>query len=391
MISHYVQDAISRGSIIRVMFEKGRKLKARYGADQVYDLTLGNPILEPPPEYFQALHELAELRDKGLHRYMPNVGFDFVRENIAQKLRERKILPEVTRENIVMTAGAACGLNIVLKAILNPGDEVIILAPYFVEYLHYVTGYQGKVVIVNSKADFSLDLDELASKITSKTRALIINSPNNPSGRIYTLSSLQSLVELLHLKQKQYNTRIAIVSDEPYRELVFDGHQVPSIAAMYENSFVVYSWSKSLSIPGDRIGYVAFNPAMNNPRMLDALSFCLRLLGMVNAPAIMQWLVNKLLDVSVDVNYYQMKRDRIYQTMKAAGYELIKPEGTFYLFPRAPGNDSLAFMQKAMQLKILFVPGQGFGWPTHFRIAYCTDDYTIDQALDGLVKLIHSI
>ncbi len=391
MISQYIQDAISRGSIIRVMFERGRKLKARYGADQVYDLTLGNPILEPPPEYFQALHELAELRDKGLHRYMPNVGFDFVRENIAQKLREQKILPDVTRENIIMTAGAACGLNVVLKAILNPGDEVIILAPYFVEYLHYVTGYQGNVVIANSHPDFSLDLDELASKITSKTRALIINSPNNPSGRVYPRSSLDALVELLHLKQKQYNTRIAIISDEPYREIVFDKNEVFSVASLYENSFVVYSWSKSLSIPGDRIGYVAFNPAMNNPRMLDALSFCLRLLGVVNAPAIMQWLVNKLLDVSIDVNYYQVKRDRIYQTLKGAGYDLIKPDGTFYVFPRAPGDDALAFMQKAMQLKILVVPGQGFGWPTHFRIAYCTDDHTIDRALEGLVELIHSV
>ncbi len=390
MISHYIQEAISRGSIIRVMFERGRKLKAQYGADQVFDLTLGNPVLEPPPEYFQALHELAELRDKGLHRYMPNVGFDFVRDNIAQRLRERKILPEVTRENIIMTAGAACGLNIVLKAILNPGDEVIILAPYFVEYLHYVTGYQGVFVIANSNPDFSLNLDELASKITPKTRALIINSPNNPSGRVYSQSSLEAMADLLYLKQKQYHTRIAIISDEPYRELIFDGQKVFSVASIYENSFVVYSWSKSLSIPGDRIGYVAFNPAMNNPRMLDALSFCLRLSGMVNAPAIMQWLVNKLLDVSIDINYYQTKRDRIYQSLKSAGYDLIKPEGTFYVFPRAPGDDALAFMQKAMQLNILVVPGQGFGWPTHFRIAYCTDDYTIDRALEGLVALVRS-
>ncbi|MCI0514016.1 pyridoxal phosphate-dependent aminotransferase, partial [candidate division KSB1 bacterium] len=297
--------------------------------------------------------------------------------------------PEATSENIIMTSGAACGLNIILKAILNPGDEVIILAPYFVEYLHYVTGHGGSVVIVNTKADFHLDLAAIASKMTPRTKAIIINSPNNPSGRIYPQADLEQLVDLLNQQQRRFKTEIALISDEPYRELAFDGQKVPSVAAFYDNSFIVYSWSKSLSIPGDRIGYVAFNPRFHTPRILDALSFCLRLLGFVNAPATMQWVVNKLIGVSVDVGHYENQRNRIYASLRAAGYDVIKPDGAFYMFPRAPNNDSLAFMQQALAAHILVVPGQGFGWPSHFRLAYCTDDQTIDRALTGLAQLLH--
>jgi len=388
MISKYIQDSISRGSIIRIMFEKGRKLKAIHSSSEFFDLTLGNPVLEPPPEYFKALHELANIQQKGIHRYMPNIGFDFVRKNIAQNLRDRNILPEATGENIVMTAGAACAINIILKAILNPGDEVVIFAPYFVEYIHYVAGHQGKIVIVNTKEDFSLDLDLLAQSLSIKTKAVIINSPNNPSGCIYSESSLKQLTELLNQKQKEYHSEIALISDEPYRELLYDNTPLPSIAAMYDNSFIVYSWSKSLSIPGDRIGYIAFNPRIHTPRMLDALSFCLRLLGFVNASASMQWVVNKLLNVPTDVAHYEKKRNRIYDTLTKIGYKIVKPAGTFYIFPHAPGNDSLKFTQLAMEKNILLVPGQGFGWPTNFRLAYCTDDDTIDGALAGLSELI---
>jgi len=390
MIANYICESISRGSIIRVMFEKGKKLKATKSSHEIFDLTLGNPILEPPPAYFQALSEFAELQNSQLHRYMSNVGFDFVRENIAQYLNQKQILSEVNKDHIVMTAGAACGINIILKAILNPGDEVIIFAPYFVEYIHYVIGHQGKPVIVNTRDDFLLDLDLLEQKITPRTKALIINSPNNPSGRLYPQHQLKILVDILNQKQREYRTEIALISDEPYRELVYDNKITPSVAAMYDNSFIVYSWSKSLSIPGDRIGYVAFNPRIHTTRILDALSFCLRLLGFVNASAPMQWIVNKLIGVSVDISYYEKKRNRIFQTLTNAGYELIKPEGTFYVFPRAPHNDALGFTQMAMEQGILLVPGQGFGWPTHFRIAFCTDEPTIDGALNGLVKLFSS-
>lgn len=390
MIADYIRDAISRGSIIRVMFERGKKLKDTHGSEQVYDLTLGNPVLEPPQEYFDALRELSELRHASLHRYMSNVGFDFVRQNIADYLVKNRILPGVTKENIVMTAGAASAINIILKAIINPGDEVIIFAPYFVEYIHYVAGHKGEVVIVNTKNDFMLDLELLEQKISPKTKAIIINYPNNPSGRIYPQADLAAFVDLLNRKQTEYNSQIALISDEPYRELVFDNLDLPSVAAMYDNSFIVYSWSKSLSIPGDRIGYIAFNPRFQTPRMLDALSFCLRLLGFVNASASMQWIVNKLLDVSIDLAYYEEKRNRIYQTLTSAGYEIHKPEGTFYIFAKAPNGDSLHFTQKALQERILVVPGAGFGWPTHFRIAFCTHDKIIDGALDGLVRIIRS-
>jgi len=388
MISKYILESISRGSLIRIMFEKGKRLKEEFGEENVYDLTLGNPTLEPPQAYFDALREAADGSNRGLHRYMVNVGFDEVRANIARWLNRKGLLPGVTKENIVMTVGAGGALNIALRAILNPGDEVVILAPYFVEYIFYITAHQGKVVIAETQPDFSLDLEELDKKISKRTKAIIINSPNNPSGRIYHETELKAFVKLLNDKQRKYQTKIVLISDEPYRDLVYDNVQFPSVTAMYDNSLMVYSWSKSLSVPGDRIGYIAFNPRVQTSRMLDALSFCLRLLGFVNAPATMQYIVNKLLDITVDVQYYQKKRDRIYQILSDAGYEIVKPEGTFYLFPKSPEKDSITFIEKALDKRLLLVPGQGFGCPDHFRIAYCTDDRTIDKALAVLVDLI---
>lgn len=388
MISKYIIDSISRGSLIRIMFERGRRLKEKFGEENVYDLTLGNPTLEPPQAYFDALKEVAELTNHGLHRYMVNVGFDEVRANIAQWLDRKGLLPGATKENIVMTVGAGGALNVVLRAILNPGDEVVILVPYFVEYIFYVTAHQGRVVPVETQDDFSLDLEELDKKITKQTKAILINSPNNPSGRIYHEDELKAFIQLLNDKQRKYQTKILLISDEPYRDLVYDNIQLPSITAMYDNSMMIYSWSKSLSIPGDRIGYIAFNPRIQAPRMLDALSFCLRLLGFVNAPATLQYVVNKLLDTTVDVRYYEKKRNWIYETLSSAGYEIVKPEGTFYLFPKSPEEDSITFIEKAMERRVLLVPGQGFGRPSHFRIAYCADDRTIDKALEVLVDLI---
>lgn len=370
------------------MFERGRRLKEKFGEENVYDLTLGNPTLEPPQAYFDALKEVAELTNHGLHRYMVNVGFDEVRANIAQWLDRKGLLPGATKENIVMTVGAGGALNVVLRAILNPGDEVVILVPYFVEYIFYVTAHQGRVVPVETQDDFSLDLEELDKKITKQTKAILINSPNNPSGRIYHEDELKAFIQLLNDKQRKYQTKILLISDEPYRDLVYDNIQLPSITAMYDNSMMIYSWSKSLSIPGDRIGYIAFNPRIQAPRMLDALSFCLRLLGFVNAPATLQYVVNKLLDTTVDVRYYEKKRNWIYETLSSAGYEIVKPEGTFYLFPKSPEEDSITFIEKAMERRVLLVPGQGFGRPSHFRIAYCADDRTIDKALEVLVDLI---
>jgi len=388
MISKYILDSISRGSLIRIMFEKGKRLKDQFGVQNVYDLTLGNPALEPPQEYFDALKELAEHRERGVHRYMVNVGFDEVRANIAAWLDQKELLPAATKENVVMTVGAGGALNVTLRAILDPGDEVLVLAPYFVEYLFYIAAHQGRAVIAETKPDFSLDLDEIDKKITKQTKAIIINSPNNPSGRIYYEDALKDFVRLLYDKQRKYHTKILLISDEPYRDLVFDNIKLPSVCAMYDNSLIIYSWSKSLSIPGDRIGYIAFNPQIQVPRMLDALSFCLRLLGFVNAPASMQYIVNKLLDVTVDIDYYRKKRDRIYRALSDAGYEIVKPEGTFYLFPKSPEKDSITFIEKALEKRVLLVPGQGFGCPRHFRIAYCTDDRTIDKALEVLVELI---
>ncbi|MBN1351537.1 pyridoxal phosphate-dependent aminotransferase [candidate division KSB1 bacterium] len=387
MISKYILDSISRGSLIRIMFERGKRLKEEFGNENVYDLTLGNPILEPPPEYFEALKTVSELRHHGLHRYMVNVGFDDVRANIANWLNQKGLLPGATKEHVAMTIGAGGALNVILRAILDPGDEVVIFAPYFVEYLFYVAAHQGKAIIVDTNSDFTLNLDELDKKITRRTKAVIINSPNNPSGRVYTKELLNQFVALLEEKQRKYRKPILLISDEPYRELVFDNIEVPPVCAMYSNSLMVYSWSKSLSIPGDRIGYIAFNPNIQAPRMLDALSFCLRLLGFVNAPATIQIVVNKLLDVTVDIQQYQKKRDRIFNALQAAGYEIVKPEGTFYLFPKSPDKNNITFIEKALERRVLLVPGQGFGCPNYFRIAYCTDDRTIDKALEVLVDL----
>ncbi|MCK5689625.1 pyridoxal phosphate-dependent aminotransferase [Myxococcota bacterium] len=385
-----ISEAMGRASWIRRMFEKGGELKARYGAENVFDFTLGNPSLEPPPEFFDALAEISTQRDSGLHRYMPNAGFPAVREAIAQKLEAEGTFKGIGTGGVVMTVGAGGALNVTLKALLEPGDEVMILAPYFVEYLFYIRNHGGEPVVAETNAEFDLDIDEIAAKITSKTKVIILNTPNNPTGRIFPESSLKALAKLLGEKEKEVGHPIYILADEPYRELVYIDNPPLSPAAYHPNSFLLYSWSKSLSIPGERIGFIAINPAIDDPvGLMDALTFCNRTLGFVNAPAAMQLVVAKLLNVTIDVGWYKKRRDMLVDGLRDIGFDLIAPEGTFYIFPKSPDPDAVAFVNRAMEeAKVLLVPGGGFGRDGYFRISYCVDERTVQGGLEALRKLM---
>lgn len=388
MISKYINQAMEQSSWIRRMFEAGKEMKLSYGAENVYDLSLGNPILEPPLEFFRVFQKIATNTSSGRHRYMSNAGFEDVREKVALCLRQKNLL-NAEMKHIIMSCGAGGAINVILKTITDPGDEVIIMAPYFSEYIFYIHNHQGKVVIAETDVKFDLDLEQLDRKISPKTKAIIINSPNNPTGKIYNKKSLMGLVMLLKDCQKKYQKNIYVISDEPYREIAFDDQKVTSIVSLYENSFMSYSWSKSLAVPGDRIGYIAVNPEMNDVnRVIDGLIFSTRILGFINATAVMQLAVGELLNATVKVSYYETKRDYIYKRLSEAGYEIAKPEGTFYVFPKAPGGDDLAFIQKAKQRRVLIVPGMGFGRAGFFRLSFCVDDRTIERGLDQLVEII---
>jgi aspartate aminotransferase len=388
MISKYINQAMEQSSWIRRMFEAGKEMKISYGAENVFDLSLGNPILDPPSEFFRVFQKIATNTSSGKHRYMSNAGFEDVREKVSLYLQQKNLL-NAEMKHVIMSCGAGGAINVILKTILDPGDEVIIMAPYFSEYIFYIHNQQGKVVVAETDEQFNLDLEELDRKITPRTKAIIINSPNNPSGRVYDKKTLMGLVMLLKECQKKYQRDIYVISDEPYREIIFDGKKANSIVSLYENSIMAYSWSKSLAVPGDRIGYIAVNPAMNEVnKVIDGLIFSTRILGFINATAVMQLAVGELLHATVKVNYYETKRNYIYENLTRAGYEVNKPEGTFYIFPKVPGGDDLAFIQRAKEKRVLIVPGRGFGRASYFRISFCVDDRTITRGIDQLSQLV---
>ncbi|OQX95881.1 aspartate aminotransferase [candidate division KSB1 bacterium 4572_119] len=388
MISKYISHAIEKSSWIRKMFEAGNELKKIHGAENVFDLSLGNPILEPPDQFFDLLKKLSAEKESGKHRYMSNAGFIDVREKIVSYLSKNRIL-ETTSDNVVMSCGAGGGLNVILRTILDQGDEVIVLTPFFSEYQFYVRNHHGKVVFAETDENFDINIENIEKKINKKTKAIMLNSPNNPTGKVYDEKKLKELIDFLNQKQKKFNNDIYLISDEPYREIVYDNINVPPVVSMYNNSFFVYSWSKSLAIPGNRIGYIAVNPNMNQVQeVVNGLIFCTRILGFVNAPALMQQIVGELLETTIDVGYYEKKKNYIYNKLTKAGYEMIKPEGTFYLFPKAPGNDDIKFVDRAKEEKVLIVPGEGFARKGHFRISYCTDDRTIENACERLARLV---
>ncbi len=381
--SEKIRAAMERSSWIRKMFEEGIERKAKFGAEHVFDFSLGNPDLEPPSRVGEILADLAKDTAPGTHAYMPNAGFGETRQAVADYLNTFNAA-RFSADEIVMTVGAGGGLNVVLKTILNPQEEVIIPSPYFVEYNFYLDNHQGIPRVVPSHPDFSLNLDGISEAISEKTRAVLINSPNNPTGRVYRAEELDGLAEILTHYSAKFGEPIYLISDEPYRKILYDGISVPSVFNAYRESFVVTSFSKDLSLPGERIGYAAANPEISErPVILGGMVLCNRILGYVNAPALMQRLVRHLLEESVDISIYQRRRDLFCAGLEAAGYDFQKPEGAFYLFPRTPTDDDTEFVKALQEENILTVPGSGFGGPGHFRIAYCVDDRVIERSLPG--------
>jgi aspartate aminotransferase len=387
-VSEKIREYMERASWIRKMFEQGLELKSKLGADKVFDFSLGNPNLEPPEQVRQAMLDVIRDPRPGKHAYMPNAGLKETREAVAAFLSKEHPV-KLSWEHIIMTVGAGGGLNVALKTLLDEKDEVIILAPYFVEYFFYVDNHNGIGKLINTNEDFSLDLKAIDAGITAKTKAFIINSPNNPSGRVYDEKSLNSLGKILLRAKEKYGRTVYLLSDEPYSKLVYDGVKVPSIFSAYPNSLLITSYSKDLSLPGERIGFVAVNPEMENwRRTVDGLTFCNRILGFVNAPALMQRILPRLQGVKVDIREYQKKRDLLCSGLSRAGYSFTKPEGAFYLFIKSPIPDDVLFVQELLQENILAVPGTGFGTPGFFRLAYCVEDRVIEGSMPGFERAI---
>ncbi len=389
MISEKMIGLVKNSSVIRAMFEEGKRLAGIYGAENVFDFSLGNPSVEPPMEIKEALIQvLQEDAPNLVHGYMSNSGFEDVREKIAQSIN-RKHNTGFCYENIVMTVGAAGGLNVILKTLLNPGEEVIVFAPFFGEYRNYVSNFDGQLVVVSPNTiDFQPNLAEFEQKLSAKTKAVIVNTPNNPTGVVYSQQTIQELAGILYRKQKEYNTSIYLISDEPYRELAYDGVEVPYITKFYNNTIVGYSYSKSLSLPGERIGYLVLPGEVDDfEELAAAANVANRILGYVNAPSIIQRAVARCLEAKVDVEIYNRNRELLYQKLVSFGYECVKPQGAFYLFIKALEEDDKAFSAAAKQHNLLIVPGSSFGCPGYCRIAYCVDYDMIERSLPRFKKL----
>ncbi len=385
-ISNKMRAFAEKSSWIRKMFEEGAKMKAQFGAENVFDFSLGNPDVSPPPEFTAALKELAADHSPGVHAYMPNGGFPWVRDIMADRLSAEQGVA-LTGGDLLMTCGAAGAINIVMKSLLNPGDEVILLAPYFVEYNFYVDNHGGVSKVVSTDADFNLDLVAIKAAITGNTKAIFINSPNNPTGQIYSQDSLDQLGRLIDEAGRRLGTTIYLIADEPYRKIVFDNHAVDSAFQASKNSIVLSSWSKELSLPGERIGFVAVHPEIaDKAALLGALTLANRILGFVNAPALMQRVVARLQSVSIDASIYTRRRELFCHILTEAGYEFMPPKGAFYIFPKSPIVDDVAFCAILQEHKILAVPGCGFGAPGYFRLAFCVSDDVIARSADAFVK-----
>ena len=380
-ISEKVVGYMEKSSWIRKMFEEGIQLKKEFGEENVFDLSLGNPVMEPPEEVRKVLVECARDESPGLHRYMPNAGFANVRAVIAESLS-----PEckLSANDVVMVCGAAGGLNITLKTLLDPGDEVIIFTPYFVEYLFYADNHGGKAVPVSTGDDFRLDFSALKNALNEKTKAVIINSPNNPTGVVYSRKELRDLADILKTHSNRFGKAVHLISDDPYKKITFDGVEAPNILEFYDNSIYITSHSKDIALPGERIGFVAVHPRCEDAGPIMAgLIFCNRVLGFVNAPALIQRVVKQVQSVTVDVEQYRRKRDYLYKELTRIGYDVVKPQGAFYFFPKSPLEDEVEFVRKLAENKVLVVPGRGFGLPGYFRISYCFPDSVIEGSILG--------
>lgn len=387
-VSKKIERTITQQSWIRKMFEDGLRLKKEFGAGNVFDFSLGNPNVEPPVSLKKAILEVASDERPGVHAYMPNAGLPETRAALAEFLgREQGI--NLSADHVIVTCGAAGALNVILKTILDPGDEILIMAPFFVEYLAYADNHGGSAKPVKTKEDFSLDLAAIEKSISERTKAVLINSPNNPTGRVYTETELRGLAEILSAKGKKLGRVIHVISDEPYDKIVYDGVKVPRLLKIYRESLIVSSYSKTLSIPGERIGFIAVHPqAEAVETLMGGFIMCNRVLGFVNAPAFIQRVLPKVLGARVSVEDYQRKRDLLCQGLAERGYDFVKPEGAFYLFPKTPIADDVEFVRRLQGRNILTVPGSGFGCPGYFRIAYCVDDATIVNAMKGFGEVM---
>lgn len=393
MISDKMKNLVKNNSVIREMFEEGKRLSKIYGKENVYDFSLGNPNFPAPKEVNDAIINIVKNEESTfLHGYMSNGGYEDVREKIADSIN-KKYETKFSCKNIVMTVGAASGLNIVLKSIINPNDEVIVFAPYFSEYNNYIQNYDGIVNVVSPNFEnFEPNLKEFEEKITEKTKAVIINTPNNPTGVVYSEKTIIELANIMKKKEKQYNHEIYLISDEPYRELVYDNIEVPYVTKYYDNTMIVYSYSKSLSLPGERIGYVVIPDELNDSKeMIDAVTIANRIIGCVNAPSLIQRVIPYCLNLTVDIENYKRNRDLLYEIVTKNNFECIKPQGAFYLFVKSPIEDEKEFCNIAKKYNLLFVPASSFGCPGYVRIAYCVSYDMIKKSENAFKDLSNEI
>lgn len=389
MISEKMMPLVNNNSAIRMMFEEGKRLAEKYGRENVYDFSLGNPSVPSPDAVNEAICDIVKTEDPVfLHGYMSNAGYEDVRAAVADSIN-RRFQTSFDENNILMTVGAASGMNVILKTILDPGDEVIVFAPYFLEYNAYINNYDGKVVVISpDRESFQPKLSEFEEKISEKTKAVIINTPNNPTGVIYSSETLTKIADILRKKEKELGIQIVLISDEPYRELAYDGAEVPYVTKYYHNTVVCYSYSKSLSLPGERIGYLVIPDEMDEKdRVFSAATIANRVLGCVNAPSLMQRVIMRCVDEKTDVKAYDKNRKLLYEGLTKLGFECVKPEGAFYIFMKVPSGDENSFLEEAKKENILVVPGSSFACSGYVRIAYCVSYDMIERALPAFKRL----
>ena len=389
MISERMKPYVNNNSAIRAMFEEGNRLKALYGEDKVFDFSIGNPNVPAPDCVQETIIDLVKNMDPVvLHGYMNNAGFEDVRQSIAESLN-RRFGTNFAAKNLIMTVGAASGLNITFKALLNPGDEVIVFAPYFLEYGAYVKNYDGVLVEVSpDTSTFQPNLEEFKSKINEKTKAVIVNNPHNPTGVVYSEDTIKKLAAILEEKEKEVGHPIYLISDEPYRELAYDGVEVPYLTKYYKDTIVGYSYSKSLSLPGERIGYVVIPDELDgSDEVIQAATIANRILGSVNAPSLIQKVVGRCVDAAVNVEYYDRNRKTLYEGLTKLGFECVKPQGAFYLFVKSPTKDEKEFVEAAKKYNILMVAGSSFAFPGYVRLSYCVSYESIQNSLPEFAKL----
>jgi aspartate aminotransferase len=383
-IARSVAEQLERASWIRRMFEEGARLKAERGADKVFDFTLGNPDVDPPPEVLSALARLAAEHPPQIHAYMPNPGFPAARQAVARHLAAKTGLP-FTQDHILMTVGSAGACNTFLRSVLDPGDEVIVLAPWFSEYPFYIQNHAGRMVVAETDDQFLPDPARIAAAITPRTKAILLNTPNNPTGRVYPAAVLREIDDLL----RSLDHPVTVVSDEPYTPIVFDGRTHPEVVTLIERTVIANSWSKTFAIPGERIGYLAISPRLPEAAALfNACAFSNRVLGFVNAPALWQRVVTETIGVQPDISRYQRRRDLMCAALARLGYEFIQPEGTFYLFPKSPLADDVAFIRLLLEDGVLAVPGSGFGRPGYFRLSLTVPESVIEGSIPGFARAL---